>query len=65
MTPEKKQRRPYTAPAIQMAAQSVLNVYAAVTQVQTNQAVANWVNSTNQAATQSNQAFVEFLGRLF
>lgn len=55
MPPEKKQRRPYSAPTIQMAAQPVLNVYAAASQLSTSQTAANLLLSTSQTAAQASQ----------
>ena len=55
MPPEKQRRKPYTAPAIQMAAQPVLNVYAAASQLSTSQAAASFLLSTSQTAAQASQ----------
>lgn len=55
MPPEEKRRKPYTAPTIQMAAQPVLNVYAAASELQTSQAAAYFLLSTSQTAAQASQ----------
>jgi hypothetical protein len=55
MAAEKHQRKPYTAPTIHMAAQPVLNVYAAASQLSTSQAAATFLLSTSQTAAQASQ----------
>jgi hypothetical protein len=63
MKSENKQRKPYSAPRIEVSPKPVLNVYAAVTQVSSTKAAAQWISSTSYWATRSTYWVVNFLGR--
>jgi hypothetical protein len=56
MSAEKKSRKPYTAPKIEIAAQPVLNVYAAASQLSTSQSAATFLESNfNRNAASATQ----------
>lgn len=63
MNPGNKQRKPYSAPRIEMSTKPVLNVYAAVTQVSSTKAAAQWISSSSYWATRSTYWVVNFLSR--